>query len=63
MMYRTNANATAGEFRADLSPVSDLSEPEQPPADFDFTRKVIAMFTSNVIDEGAPIDSVEFTIH
>jgi hypothetical protein len=63
MMNRTDTMTTSGEFRANLHPVSDVCEPEQPAADFDFMGKMIAVFTSNVIDEGAPIDSVEFTIH
>jgi len=48
MMYRADAMTTTCEFRADLLPVSDICKPEQPTADFDFMRKVIAMFTQTV---------------
>jgi len=48
MMYRADAMTTTCEFRADLLPVSDICKPEQPTADFDFMRKVIARFTQTV---------------
>jgi len=63
MMYRTNAMTTSGKFRANLPPVGDFCKAEQPPTDFDFMGKVIAVFGSNVVDERTTINGVEFTIH
>ena len=63
MVYRTNAMTTSGKFRANLPPVGDFCKAEQPPTDFDFMGKVIAVFGSNVVDERTAVDVVVFTEH
>ena len=63
LMDRANTMTTAGEFRADCIPVGDVRKAEQLAADLDFTVKVSAVFSSNVVDKRAALNVVVFSEH
>ena len=63
LVYRADTMTTAGEFRADCIPVGDVRKAEQLAADRDFAVKVSAVFSSNVVDERAPVGVIVFSEH
>jgi len=63
LVYCADTMAAAGEFRADLVPVTDVRKAEQLAADRDFTSKVNTVFSSNIVDQRAALNVVVFSEH
>jgi len=63
LVYCADTVAAAGEFRANLVPVSNVRKAEQLAADRGFAVKVSAGFGSNVVDERAALNVVIFSEH